>query len=147
MPGWTFAKPLRKVFYNITITSISVPVALVIGTIEVIGVLADQAKTTSGPLAAIADISLDYAGDVLARLFVVSWVVAIAVWALRRIEEKCSAAIANGTRPLRSRQRGADRSTASRCARRPSRSSSTMISTGPSCAEIAWGDIVENCAA
>ena len=42
--GWAFAKPVRKVFYNITITAISVAVALVIGTIELIGVLADQAE-------------------------------------------------------------------------------------------------------
>ena len=41
--GWAFAKPVRKVFYNVTITSISVAVALIIGTIELIGVLADQA--------------------------------------------------------------------------------------------------------
>ena len=54
--GWAFAKPVRKVFYNITITSISVAVALIIGTIELIGVLADQANINSGPLAAIADI-------------------------------------------------------------------------------------------
>ena len=46
--GWAFAKPVRKVFYNITITSISVAVALIIGTIELIGVLADQANITPG---------------------------------------------------------------------------------------------------
>ena len=60
--GWAFAKPVRKVFYNITITTISVAVALIIGTIELIGVLADQAHITTGPLAAIAGIPLDYAG-------------------------------------------------------------------------------------
>ena len=49
--GWAFAKPVRKVFYNITITSISVAVALIIGTIELIGVFADQANITSGPIA------------------------------------------------------------------------------------------------
>ena len=48
--GWAFAKPVRKVFYNITITAISVAVALIIGTIELIGVLADQAGIASGPL-------------------------------------------------------------------------------------------------
>ena len=47
--GWAFLKPVRKVFYNITITAVSVAVALVIGTIELIGVLADQANITSGP--------------------------------------------------------------------------------------------------
>jgi high-affinity nickel-transport protein len=94
--GWAFARPVRKVFYNITITSISVLVALVIGTIELIGVLADQTNITSGPLAAIADINLDYAGYAIVGLFVLSWVIAIAVWRLGRIEEKWSAGLADG---------------------------------------------------
>src|SRR6478752_9619085 len=51
--GWALRKPVRKVYYNLTITAISVAVALVVGTIELIGVLADQAKIDSGPLAAI----------------------------------------------------------------------------------------------
>jgi high-affinity nickel-transport protein len=92
--GWAFAKPVRKVFYNITITTISVAVALVIGTIELIGVLADQAKITSGPLSVIADIPLDYAGYGIVSLFVVSWVVAIAVWRFGRIEQRWSAGLA-----------------------------------------------------
>ncbi|WP_433616867.1 HoxN/HupN/NixA family nickel/cobalt transporter [Dactylosporangium sp. CA-139114] len=92
--GWAFAKPVRKVFYNITITSISVAVALIIGTIELIGVLAEQAGITSGPLAAIADIPLDYAGYAIVGLFVAAWVVAIAVWKLGRVEERWSARLA-----------------------------------------------------
>ncbi|WTL44729.1 HoxN/HupN/NixA family nickel/cobalt transporter [Streptomyces sp. NBC_01497] len=89
--GWAFAKPVRKVFYNITITSISVAVALIIGTIELVGVLADQANITSGPLAAIAGINLDYAGYGIVGLFFVSWLVALLVWRYGRIEEKWSA--------------------------------------------------------
>jgi high-affinity nickel-transport protein len=89
--GWAFAKPVRKVFYNITITSISVAVALVIGTIELIGVLADQADITTGPLATIADIPLDYAGYGIVALFFLSWIVAIAIWRFGRIEERWSA--------------------------------------------------------
>jgi nickel/cobalt transporter (NiCoT) family protein len=89
--GWAFAKPVRKVFYNITITSISVAVALLIGTIELIGVLADQANITSGPLAAIAGIPLDYAGYGIVALFFLSWIVALAVWRFGRIEERWSA--------------------------------------------------------
>jgi high-affinity nickel-transport protein len=89
--GWAFAKPVRKVFYNITITSISVAVALVIGTIELIGVLADQADITTGPLATIADIPLDYAGYGIVALFFLAWIVAIAIWRFGRIEERWSA--------------------------------------------------------
>jgi high-affinity nickel-transport protein len=92
--GWAFARPVRKVFYNITITSISVAVALVIGTIELIGVLADQAHITSGPISAIADIPLDYAGYGIVGLFVVSWIFAIAVWRFGRIEQRWSANLA-----------------------------------------------------
>ncbi|HEY3557170.1 MAG TPA: HoxN/HupN/NixA family nickel/cobalt transporter [Kribbella sp.] len=86
--GWAFAKPVRKVFYNLTITSISVIVALVIGTIELIGVLADRFAITSGPLAAIANINLDYAGYAIVGLFVLSWATAIAVWYFGNIEER-----------------------------------------------------------
>ena len=93
--GWAFAKPVRKVFYNITITSISVAVALIIGTIELISVLAAQAKITSGPLAAIAHIPLDYAGYGIVGLFVVAWIIAIAVWRFGRVEQRWSANLAS----------------------------------------------------
>jgi nickel/cobalt transporter (NiCoT) family protein len=88
--GWAFAKPVRKVFYNITITAISVAVALVIGTIELVGVLVDQAGIDSGPLAAIAAIPLDYAGYGIVALFVLSWLVALAVWRFGHVEERWS---------------------------------------------------------
>ncbi len=99
--GWAFAKPVRKVFYNITITSISVAVALIIGTIELVGVLADQAKIDSGPLSAIASIPLDYAGYAIVAFFVLAWITALAVWRFGRIEEKWSADLAPGTNPTR----------------------------------------------
>jgi high-affinity nickel-transport protein len=88
---WAFARPVRKVFYNITITSISVAVALLIGTFELVGVVARQAHITSGPLAAIAAINLDYAGYGIVVLFAVCWLVALAVWRIGRIEEKWTA--------------------------------------------------------
>ncbi|MGH2513840.1 MAG: HoxN/HupN/NixA family nickel/cobalt transporter, partial [Candidatus Limnocylindrales bacterium] len=92
--GWAFAKPVRKVFYNITISGISVAVALIIGTIELIGVIADQAKITTGPISAIAGIPLDYAGYGIVGLFFLTWIVALAVWKYGRIEQKWSADLA-----------------------------------------------------
>ena len=89
--GWAFARPIRKVFYNITITAISVAVALVIGTIELVGVLADRLDITSGPIAAVAGVDLDHAGYAIVGLFVLAWVAALAVWKLGRIEERWSA--------------------------------------------------------
>jgi nickel/cobalt transporter (NiCoT) family protein len=92
--GWAFAQPVRKVFYNITMTSISVAVALIIGTIELAGVVADQANITSGPISALAGVPLDYAGYGIVVLFVVAWAIAITVWRLARIEERWSADLA-----------------------------------------------------
>jgi high-affinity nickel-transport protein len=88
---WAFARPVRKVFYNITITAISVAVALVIGTIELAGVVADRLELTSGPVAAVGAVPLDYAGYAIVGLFVLAWVVALAIWRYGRIEQKWSA--------------------------------------------------------
>jgi len=100
---WAFARPVRKVFYNITITALSVAVALVIGTVELVGVLADQARINSGPIAAIAAIPLDYAGYGIVLLFLLAWLIALGVWRFGRIEEKWGgglhAAAARPTRP------------------------------------------------
>ncbi|GAC1527759.1 MAG: HoxN/HupN/NixA family nickel/cobalt transporter [Marmoricola sp.] len=89
--GWAFARPVRKVFYNLTITSLSVLVALVIGTIELVGVVANGFNITSGPVAAVAGINLDYAGYGIVGLFVIVWGTALLVWRIGRIEERWSA--------------------------------------------------------
>jgi len=89
--GWAFAKPVRKIFYNITVTALSVAVALLIGTIELVSILAEKLDITSGPLAAIASVNLDYVGFGIVGLFVLTWVIALAVWRFGRIEEKWSA--------------------------------------------------------
>ncbi|WP_255254605.1 hypothetical protein [Mycobacterium avium] len=82
-------------FYNLTITSLSVAVALIIGTIELVGILADRLHIESGPLAAIANINLDYVGYIIVGLFIVSWLSAIAVWRLGRIEQRWSTNLSN----------------------------------------------------
>jgi len=89
--GWAFARPARKVFYNITTTSISVAVALVIGTIELVGILVDRARIQEGPLAVIAAIPLDFVGYAIVALVVVVWLIAIAVWRWGDIERKWTA--------------------------------------------------------
>ncbi|MFF0344594.1 HoxN/HupN/NixA family nickel/cobalt transporter [Kribbella sp. NPDC004875] len=86
--GWAFAKPVRKVYYNITITGLSVAVALVIGSIELISILTDRLHIDHGPLAAIAAVDLNYVGYAIVGLFVVTWLVAQAIWKYGRIEEK-----------------------------------------------------------
>src|SRR5215213_3394435 len=67
--GWAFARPVRKVYYNITVTSLSVAVALVIGGIELLSILVDEVGITSGPLAVIGAIDLTYVGYGIVAFF------------------------------------------------------------------------------
>jgi nickel/cobalt transporter (NiCoT) family protein len=94
--GWAFSKPVRKVFYNITITWLSVVVALVIGTIELISVLADRLGLSGQPWEFVSGLDLNYVGYAIVALFVLTWVVALAVWRLGRIEERWSAKAESG---------------------------------------------------
>ena len=86
--GWAFLKPIRKVYYNLTITLLSVFVALVIGSIVLIGLLVDRLGIESGPLAFIGSADLEFVGFTIVGLFVLVWVIALAVWRFGRIEER-----------------------------------------------------------
>jgi high-affinity nickel-transport protein len=89
--GWAFSKPVRKVFYNITITGLSVAVALLIGTIELLQVLSDKLSLSGGFWDWLNDLDFNLIGYFIVGLFVVTWVVALSVWRFGRIEEKWTA--------------------------------------------------------
>ena len=72
--GWAFSKPVRKIFYNMTITWLSVVVALVIGTIELMSVLADKLSLTGQPWDFVSGLDLNYVGYAIVALFVLTWV-------------------------------------------------------------------------
>ncbi|MGI8459738.1 MAG: HoxN/HupN/NixA family nickel/cobalt transporter [Propionibacteriaceae bacterium] len=91
--GWAFSRPVRKVFYNITITTLSAAVALIVGTIELVSILTDKTGITTGPLAAVAGLDLNDVGYAIVGLFLVTWLVAVSVWKFGRIEEKWSRAL------------------------------------------------------
>jgi high-affinity nickel-transport protein len=86
--GWAFSNPVRKVYYNITITGLSVVVALLIGTVELLGLLADQFGWTSGFWSWLGGIDLNLIGFLIVGLFVVTWAGALLIWRYGRIEEK-----------------------------------------------------------
>jgi high-affinity nickel-transport protein len=95
--GWAFSRPVRKVFYNLTVTALSVAVALIIGTIELASIVAERAGIESGPLAVIADLSLDSVGYAIVAIFVLTWLLALGVWRFGRIEERWSARLAENS--------------------------------------------------
>jgi high-affinity nickel-transport protein len=89
--GWAFSRPVRKVFYNLAITGLSVAVALLVGGIELLAVLADELSLTGGPWDFVTGIDLNLVGYLVVALFVLTWAIALAVWRLGRIEERWSA--------------------------------------------------------
>ena len=86
--GWAFSKPVRKVYYNITVTGLSIVVALVIGTTELLGLLAEQFGWTGGIWDLISGLDLNIVGFVIVGMFVLTWVAALLVWRFGRIEER-----------------------------------------------------------
>jgi high-affinity nickel-transport protein len=89
--GWAFSRPVRKVYYNLVVTSLSVTVAFVIGTIELLTVAAQKLRLEGGFWAWVSNLDLNLVGYGIVGLFVVTWAGAIAVWRLGRIEEKWAA--------------------------------------------------------
>ncbi|MFF0793736.1 HoxN/HupN/NixA family nickel/cobalt transporter [Streptomyces spiralis] len=91
--GWAFSKPVRKVYYNLTITGLSVAVALIIGTVELLGLLAEKLDLHGPFWDWIAGLDLNIIGFVIVGLFFATWVIALAVWKFGRIEEKWTAGL------------------------------------------------------
>jgi high-affinity nickel-transport protein len=91
--GWALSRPVRKMYYNLTITGLSVAVALLIGSAELLSVLAGHLGLHGGVWGAVAGLDLNVVGYAVAGLFVLTWAVAIAVWRLARIEERWAVAL------------------------------------------------------
>ncbi|MCV7092959.1 HoxN/HupN/NixA family nickel/cobalt transporter [Mycobacterium interjectum] len=90
--GWAFASPVRKIYYNITITGLSVAVALLIGTVELLGLFADQLGWRGPFWRWLGGLDLNTVGFVVVGIFVATWALALLVWRVARIEEKWSSA-------------------------------------------------------
>jgi high-affinity nickel-transport protein len=89
--GWAFSRPVRKVYYNITVTALSVAVALIIGLVTLGGLAADRLGIHSGPVAWLAGLDMEHVGYGIAALFVAAWAVSVGIWKYGRIEERWSA--------------------------------------------------------
>ncbi|MDQ2723896.1 MAG: HoxN/HupN/NixA family nickel/cobalt transporter [Actinomycetota bacterium] len=89
--GWAFFNPVRKVYYNITITGLSVAVAFVIGTIELLSVLAGQLNLSGGIWDLTANFNINSAGFFIVGVFVVTWAVALSIWRFGHVEARWEA--------------------------------------------------------
>ncbi len=85
---WAFSKPVRKVFYNLTITGLSVAVALLIGTIEISGLLGQKLGAHGAVWAWLENIDMNTLGLIIVGMFALTWIGALALWRLGHIEER-----------------------------------------------------------
>jgi high-affinity nickel-transport protein len=84
---WAFSTPLRKVYYNLTVTSLSVFAALSIGVIELMQVITSEVGLTKGVWKWIQDINIGAAGYVLVALFLLIWMTSYGIWKWNKVEE------------------------------------------------------------
>lgn len=92
--SWAFASPIRKVFYNLTVTSLSVFVALFVGGVELAQILIQILKLHGTVFDAVAGFDfIGKAGYVIVLAFVIAWVSAFAIYKVRRIDERWAALV------------------------------------------------------
>lgn len=86
--GWAFANPLRKVFYNLTVTGLSVLVALFVGTIELVSIVTGRLLDIhTGVWGAIQELDFQTMGYLVAGLFAASWLASLAIWRFGGLED------------------------------------------------------------
>jgi nickel/cobalt transporter (NiCoT) family protein len=85
--GWAFVKPVRKLYYNLNITLVSVLVALVVGTIEVISIISGPLNLSGGIWDYLSNLDFGFLGGVIIGIFVLSWVVSSIIYKVRHYDD------------------------------------------------------------
>jgi len=93
--GWAFARPVRKVYYNLVITALSIGAAFIIGTIEILGILTNEVHLHGPFWNLMANFNINVAGFCIAGLFVAVWAVALSYWRWGNVEARWTAGIAD----------------------------------------------------
>jgi high-affinity nickel-transport protein len=89
--GWALFNPVRKVYYNLAITGLSVAICFAIGGIEALGLLPREIhglSRTRGFWAFVDHFNINSAGFVIAGMFIATWLAAVLIWRFGRIEQK-----------------------------------------------------------
>jgi high-affinity nickel-transport protein len=87
--GWAFVKPIRKLYYNLTITLVSVAIALLIGGVETLGLIGGEFKLRGWFWDRMADLNGHFGllGFGIIGIFVVAWVVSVVVYRATKLDE------------------------------------------------------------
>ena len=96
--GWAFSNPVRRVYYNLTVTTISVAVALGVGTVELAQAVGSQAGLHGALWDGLQALNLQTMGYAIVAGFAVAWMVALAIWKLRHVERRWTVQVAGATR-------------------------------------------------
>ena len=88
--SWAFSNPVRKVYYNLTITGLSVLVALLVGTIELLSVVSGQLGLTGGFWNLVGNLNFNLIGMGIVAVFVIVWGSSLIIWKTQHIEERWS---------------------------------------------------------
>jgi high-affinity nickel-transport protein len=91
--GWAFANPIRRIYYNITVTSLSVAVALVIGSIELLQVMSQKLSFEGGLWQWLNGLDFGQIGYAIFAMFFLTWAVSVVIWKRRHIEERWGALV------------------------------------------------------
>ena len=107
--GWAFFNPVRKVYYNLAITGLSVSICFLVGGVETLSLISTEVKGLSragGFWGFMRDFNINVAGFVIVGLFVVTWAIALLIWRYGHIEEKWGARLQAGAGPDRASELG-----------------------------------------
>jgi nickel/cobalt transporter (NiCoT) family protein len=85
---WAFARPIRKVFYNMAITGLSVFIAFFIGTIEILGLIGQEYNLTGGFWSFMRNFDINKADFVIVARFILTWAIALSIWRFGKIGQK-----------------------------------------------------------
>jgi len=102
--GWAFFNPVRKVYYNLAITGLSVAICFLVGGIEALGLISTEVKGLRGDAGFwgfVRHVNINVAGFVIVGLLALTWAATVAIWRYGRIEERWSARLNRAHAPER----------------------------------------------
>jgi high-affinity nickel-transport protein len=86
--GWAFFNPVRKIYYNLAITGLSIAICFLVGAIEVLGLLPNELHWHGAFWRFMENFNINTAGYIIVGLFVVFWTGALLFWRYGHVEEK-----------------------------------------------------------